>query len=44
VRIKIIRTCNSNMGKKDLIGVLPFSLPPHKPSETIWGGASKQTS
>jgi hypothetical protein len=40
----MITNCNSNKVKKDFIGLLPFSWPPHKPSETIWGGASKQTS
>jgi len=43
VSAKMITNCNSNNVKKDFIGLLPLSWPPHKPSETIWGGASKQT-
>lgn len=40
---KITRTCNSNTGKKDFIGVLPFFGLLHIPSETVFGGAAKQS-
>jgi len=44
VRANIRRTCNSNKGRKDLIGVLGFcDLLRHNPSETMWGGASRHT-
>lgn len=43
VTAKMISTCNSNVGRKDFIGVLPLFRPPQTPSEAIWGGASKQT-